>query len=111
LIVLVPHTINRWVKIAILTPLLGCLHFRIHRKQPRPDVKQFPDDAKLELLERSPGVFPFIRMIHWGQGHISTQPDSIAGPTIEMGASSLAYARKGIGAPQFGTAVDDGMMG
>jgi hypothetical protein len=43
-----------------------------------------PDDAKLELLERSPSVFPFMRMIRV-KVTSPTQPDLTSGFTIEMG--------------------------
>jgi hypothetical protein len=43
-----------------------------------------PDDAKLELLERSPSVFPFMRMIKV-KVTSPTQPDLSSGFTIEMG--------------------------
>jgi hypothetical protein len=42
-----------------------------------------PDDAKLELLERSPSVFPFMRMIKV-KVTSPTQPDLSSGFTIEM---------------------------
>jgi hypothetical protein len=43
-----------------------------------------PDDAKLELLERSPSVFPFMRIIKV-KVTSSTLPDLSSGFTIEMG--------------------------
>lgn len=43
-----------------------------------------PNDAKLELLERSPSVFPFMRMIRV-KVTSPTQPDLTSGFTIEMG--------------------------
>jgi hypothetical protein len=43
-----------------------------------------PDDAKLELLERSPSVFPFMRIIKV-KVTSPTQPDLSSGFTIEMG--------------------------
>ena len=43
-----------------------------------------PDDAKLELLERSPSVFPFMRTIRV-KVTSPTQPDLTSGFTIEMG--------------------------
>jgi hypothetical protein len=43
-----------------------------------------PDDAKLELLERSPSVFPFMRIIKV-KVTPPTQPDLSSGFTIEMG--------------------------
>jgi len=43
-----------------------------------------PDDAKLELLERSPSVFPFMRTIRVKLTS-PTQPDLTSGFTIEMG--------------------------
>jgi hypothetical protein len=48
-----------------------------------PGCQAIPDDAKLELLERSPSVFPFIRMIRV-KVTSPTQPD-LTGFTIEMG--------------------------
>jgi hypothetical protein len=46
--------------------------------------RTIPDDAKLELLERSPSVFPFMRMIKV-KVTSPTQPDLTSGFTIEMG--------------------------
>jgi hypothetical protein len=43
-----------------------------------------PDDAKLELLERYPSVFPFMRMIRV-KVTSPAQPDLTSGFTIEMG--------------------------
>jgi hypothetical protein len=43
-----------------------------------------PDDAKLELLERSPSVFPFMRTIRVKVAS-PTQPNLTSGFTIEMG--------------------------
>jgi len=43
-----------------------------------------PEDAKLELLERYPSVFPFMRMIRVSVTS-PTQPDLTSGFTIEMG--------------------------
>jgi hypothetical protein len=43
-----------------------------------------PDDAKLELLERSPSVFPFMRVIRV-KVTSPTQPDLTSGFTIETG--------------------------
>jgi hypothetical protein len=49
-----------------------------------PGCQAIPDDAKLELLERSPSVFPFLRMIRV-KVTSPTQPDLTSGFTIEMG--------------------------
>jgi hypothetical protein len=49
-----------------------------------PGCQAIPDDAKLELLERSPSVFPFMRMIKV-KVTSPTQPDLSSGFTIEMG--------------------------
>jgi hypothetical protein len=49
-----------------------------------PGCQAIPDDAKLELPERSPSVFPFMRMIRV-KVTSSTQPDLTSGFTIEMG--------------------------
>ena len=43
-----------------------------------------PDDAKLERLERSPSVFPFMRIIRVKVSS-PAQPDLTFGFTIEMG--------------------------
>jgi hypothetical protein len=43
-----------------------------------------PDDAKLELLERSPSAFPFMRTIRV-KITSPTQPDLTLGFTIELG--------------------------
>jgi hypothetical protein len=47
-----------------------------------PGCQAIPDDAKLELLERSPSVFPFMRMIRV-KVTSPTQPDLTSGFTIE----------------------------
>jgi hypothetical protein len=49
-----------------------------------PGCQAIPDNAKLELLERSPSVFPFLRMIRV-KVTSPTQPDLTSGFTIEMG--------------------------
>ena len=49
-----------------------------------PGCQAIPDDAKLELLERSPSVFPFMRVIKV-KVTSPTQPDLTSGFTIEMG--------------------------
>ena len=49
-----------------------------------PGCQAIPNDAKLELLERSPSVFPFMRMIRV-KVTSPTQPDLTSGFTIEMG--------------------------
>jgi hypothetical protein len=46
--------------------------------------QSIPDDAKLELLERSPSVFSFMRIIRVEVAS-PTQPDLTSGFTIEMG--------------------------
>jgi hypothetical protein len=46
--------------------------------------QSIPDDAKLELLERYPGVFPFMRMIRV-KVTSPTRPELTSGFTIEMG--------------------------
>jgi hypothetical protein len=46
--------------------------------------QSIPDDAKLELLERSPSVFTFMRMIRV-KVRSATQSDLTSGFTIEMG--------------------------
>jgi hypothetical protein len=46
--------------------------------------QSIPDDAKLELLERSPSAFPFLRTIRV-KVTSPTQPDLTSGFTIEMG--------------------------
>jgi hypothetical protein len=43
-----------------------------------------PSDAKLELLERYPGLFPFMRMIKV-KVTSPTKPDLTVGFTIEIG--------------------------
>jgi len=49
-----------------------------------PGCQAIPDDAKLELVERFPSVYPFMRVI--GVKVTSpTQPDLTSGFTIEMG--------------------------
>jgi hypothetical protein len=49
-----------------------------------PGCQAIPDDAKLELLERSPSAFPFMRTIRV-KVTSPTQPDLTSGFTIEMG--------------------------
>ena len=49
-----------------------------------PGCQTIPGAAKLELLERSPSVFPFMRMIKV-KVTSPTQPDLTSGFTIEMG--------------------------
>ena len=49
-----------------------------------PGCQTIPDDAKLELLERAPSVFTFMRMIRVKVTSPS-QPDLTSGFTIEMG--------------------------
>jgi hypothetical protein len=49
-----------------------------------PGCQAIPDDAKFELLERSPSVFPFMRMIKV-KVTSPKQPDLTSGFTIEMG--------------------------
>jgi hypothetical protein len=49
-----------------------------------PGCQTFPSDAKLELLERHPGVFPFMRMIKV-KVTSPTKPGLTVGFTIEMG--------------------------
>jgi hypothetical protein len=49
-----------------------------------PGCQAIPDDAKLELLERSPSAFPFLRTIRV-KITSPTQPDLTSGFTIEMG--------------------------
>jgi hypothetical protein len=49
-----------------------------------PGCQTIPDDAKLEVLERSPSVFPFMRMIRV-KVTSPTRPDLTSGVTIEMG--------------------------
>jgi hypothetical protein len=49
-----------------------------------PGCEVIPDDAKLELLERSPGIFPFMRMVRV-KVTSPTHPDLTSGFTIEMG--------------------------
>jgi uncharacterized phage protein gp47/JayE len=49
-----------------------------------PGCQAIPDDAKLELLERSSSVFSFMRMIRV-KVISPTQPDLTSGFTIEMG--------------------------
>jgi hypothetical protein len=53
-------------------------------KAATPGCQIIPDDAKLELLERSPSVFPFMRTIRV-KVTSPTQPDLTSGFTIEMG--------------------------
>jgi hypothetical protein len=48
-----------------------------------PGCQTIPDDAKLELLERSPSVFTFMRMIRV-KVTSATRPDLTSGFTIEM---------------------------
>jgi hypothetical protein len=48
-----------------------------------PGCQAIPDDAKLELVERSPSAFPFMRTIN--KVTCPTQPDLTSGFTIEMG--------------------------
>jgi hypothetical protein len=54
------------------------------RKAATRGCQPIPDDAKLELLERSPSVFTFMRMIRV-KVTSATQPDLTSGFTIEMG--------------------------
>jgi hypothetical protein len=49
-----------------------------------PGCQAIPDDAKLELVERSPSAFPFMRTIKV-KVTCPTQPDLTSGFTIEMG--------------------------
>jgi hypothetical protein len=49
-----------------------------------PGCQTIPDDAKLELLERAPSVFTFMRMIRV-KVTSPRQPDLTSGFTIEMG--------------------------
>jgi len=49
-----------------------------------PGCQAVPNDAKLELLERSPGLWPFMRVIRV-KVTSPTQPDLTSGFTIEMG--------------------------
>ena len=49
-----------------------------------PGCQAVPSDAKLELLERSPSLFPFMRVIRV-KVTSPTQPDLTSGFTIEMG--------------------------
>ena len=49
-----------------------------------PGCQTLPSDAKLELLERHPGVFPFMRMVKV-KVTSPTKPDLSVGFTIEMG--------------------------
>jgi hypothetical protein len=49
-----------------------------------PGCQTIPDDAKLEVLERSPSAFPFMRTIKV-KVPSPTQPDLTSGFTIEMG--------------------------
>jgi hypothetical protein len=51
-----------------------------------PGCQTIPDDAKLELLERSPSAFPFMRMVRVKVSS-PTHPDLTSGFTIEMGRS------------------------
>ena len=62
-----------------------------------PGCQTLPSDAKLELLERHPGVFPFMRMIKV-KVTPSTKPDLTVGFTIEMGP--LPNDRSSLKAPQ-----------
>ena len=52
-----------------------------------PGCQTLPSDAKLELLERHPGVFPFMRMVKV-KVTSPTKPDLTVGFTIEMGPSA-----------------------
>ena len=49
-----------------------------------PGCQAVPSDARLELLERSPSLFPFMRVIRV-KVTTPTQPDLTSGFTIEMG--------------------------
>jgi hypothetical protein len=49
-----------------------------------PGCQTIPEDAKLELLERSPSVFPFMRMVRV-KVISPTHPDLTSGFTIEIG--------------------------
>ena len=62
-----------------------------------PGCQTLPSDAKLELLERHPGVFPFMRMIKV-KVTSPTKPDLTVGFTIEMGP--LLKDRSSLKAPQ-----------
>jgi hypothetical protein len=53
-------------------------------KAATPGCQTLPSDAKLELLERHPGVFPFMRIIKV-KVISPTKPDLTVGFTIEMG--------------------------
>jgi hypothetical protein len=46
--------------------------------------QSIPDDAKLEILERSPSVFPFMRIVKV-KVTSAAQPDLTSGFTIEIG--------------------------
>jgi hypothetical protein len=46
--------------------------------------QSIPDDAKLEILERSPSIFPFMRIVKV-KVTSPTQPDLTSGFTIEIG--------------------------
>jgi hypothetical protein len=49
-----------------------------------PGCQAIADDAKVELLERSPGIFSFMRMVRV-KVTSPTHPDLTSGFTIEMG--------------------------
>jgi hypothetical protein len=62
-------------------------------KAATPGCQTIPDDAKLELVERSPSVFTFLRMI---KVKVKSQkrPDLTSGFTIEIGREFLKRNRR-----------------
>jgi hypothetical protein len=52
--------------------------------------QSIPDDAKLEILERSPSVFPFMQIVRV-KVTSPTQPDLTSGFTIEIGRQETPH--------------------
>jgi hypothetical protein len=70
---------------ALAAMLLAGLLTSDPKQAATPGCQTLPSDAKLELLERHPGVFPFMRIIKV-KVTSPTKPDLTVGFTIEMGA-------------------------
>jgi hypothetical protein len=54
--------------------------------------QSIPDDARLEILERSPSIFPFMRIVRV-KVTSPTQPDLTSGFTIEIGRQEATTPR------------------
>ena len=69
---------------ALAAMLIGGLLTSDPTQAATPGCQTLPSDAKLELLKRYPGLFPFMRMIKV-KVTSPTKPDLTVGFTIEMG--------------------------